>query len=197
MAVKAMRYQIVKPISLDWKVAGKILRDARYGTRQIMNKTIQYCWEWQCYAQDYKAANGVYPKAKEIISYADMRGYSYNKLKDMYPGINSANLSQTITLAVQRWKTDLEEVLKGNKSIANYKKNMCIYIAGKNLSLHKVGEDIILKCSVLSNQKKKELGLSTCAIDFIINPGHNSALQIIKRCLDGTYRTVCSKIDYR
>ena len=47
-----MRYRIIKPVDCDWGEFGKILRDLQYKTKHILNKTIQYAWEYDNFSAD-------------------------------------------------------------------------------------------------------------------------------------------------
>ncbi|OPX43867.1 putative transposase DNA-binding domain protein [Ruminiclostridium hungatei] len=194
MATKVMRYQIIKPIDCNWDLFGKVLRDIQYDTRQIMNRTIQYCWEWQGYSSDYKIAKGEYPKTRETFGYSDMRGYAYDKLKSIYQRLNTANLTTSITRAVQRWKTDTKDVIRGDKSIACFRADVPIDLHNKSMNIEKSDDGYIVALSLASNIYKKELDRNSGQFSVLINEGNKSNRDVLDRCIAGQYKISASQI---
>ena len=68
MLTKIIRFQVIKPIDIDWKIFGKILNDIQYDTRQILNKSLQLAWEYEGFNADYKEDFNKYPSNKEVLS---------------------------------------------------------------------------------------------------------------------------------
>lgn len=188
-----MKYQIIKPIDSDWNTFGKVLRDIQYDTRQIMNKTIQLCWEWYGFSAEYKAVHEVYPNTREILGYSGIDGYCYDKLKSIFTKHNTANLTTSINKAVQRWKTDLKDIISGNKSIANFRSNVPIDIHSKSITLIK-DDCYYVSLSLVSNSYKKELNRKSGRFNVLINEGDKSSKTILDRCLGGTYKISASQI---
>jgi len=197
LPTKIMKYQIIKPVDCDWTVLGKVLRDIQYDTRQIMNKTIQLCWEWQGFSSDYKLKFETYPKPREILGYSGLDGYCYDRLKTLFTRLNTANLTTSIRKAVQRWKVDFKEVLAGAKSIASYKANVPIDIHNKNILVYKDNESYYVKLSLASNSLKNQLSRKSGQFCVLINEGDKSSKEIIDRCIDGKYKVSASQIVYK
>lgn len=197
LPTKVMKYQIIKPVDCEWDVLGKVLRDIQYDTRQIMNKTIQLCWEWQGFSSEYKLKFETYPKPREVLGYSGLDGYCYDRLKTVFPRLNTANLTTSIRKAVQRWKTDNKEILTGAKSIANYKANVPIDLHNNSLSVYKDKDSYYAKLSLASTSLKNELERKSGQFCVLINEGDKSSKDIIDRCIDGTYKVSASQVVHR
>lgn len=194
MPVKVMRYQIVKPVDADWELLGKVLRDLQDDTRKVLNKVIQLCWEWQGFSAEYKQQYGIYPKTSDFSHYKNIDGYCYKKISDFFTRLHTGNLSMTIKRGVQRWKTDLAEVIKGSKSIASFRSNCPIDIHNKSINIFNVEKEYYAKLSLLSKTYKKELSRDLGQITVLINPGDKSGKDILDRCISGEYKISSSQI---
>lgn len=194
MPTKVMRYQIIKPVDIEWSEFAKVLRDLQYDTRRIMNKAIQLCWEWQGFSSDYKIKNDCYPKIFNHTKYNTIGGYCYNILKDQYSRLNTANLSTSIRKAVQRWKIDKSDVLLGNKSIASYKADGPIDLHNNCIHLEQAETSFIVRLSLLSKTYKDELNRDNGQIAVVINEGDKSSKDILLRCLSENYKISASQI---
>ena len=51
---------------VDYKDIFKLLWDLQKQTREIKNKSIQYCWEFSNFSSDYYKEHHEYPNDKEI-----------------------------------------------------------------------------------------------------------------------------------
>lgn len=189
-----MRYKIIKPIDCEWKLLGKVLRDIQYDTRHILNKTIQYFWEWQGFSSDYKEQFGLSIKANDISNYKSFTGYVNNKLKTQYNRLYSGNLSTTIGVAEKRWKNDAKEILLGNKSIPNYKRDVPIDLHNKAFSIIKEDNNYLARIALISTEYKEELGRAGCSFNVLLNEGDKSSKDILNRCISGEYKISASKI---
>jgi IS605 OrfB family transposase len=194
MATKVMKYQIIKPIDCDWDMLGRILRDIQYDTRQIMNKTIQLCWEYQGFSADYKNAYGVYPKASEIFDYKTLDGYCDKVIREQYTRLYTANLSTTLRKAIKRWKTDLPELTRGQKSIASFKADIPIDLHNKSITVECEGKNYYAVLALASNSYKKELERDRGRFKVLINPGDFGGEEILQRCIDSIYKISASQI---
>src|SRR5690606_27225078 len=93
---QVVRFEIIKPIDNDWKVLGKVLRDLQYESRQVLNKTIQYNWEFSNCAIGFKEKFGINPKISDISKYKGshaLQNYIYNELKNVYTKISTKSLT--------------------------------------------------------------------------------------------------------
>ena len=192
--VKTMKYQIIKPMDIDWKLFGQILYSLQRETRNIKNKTSQLCWEYNGFSADYKEQYNKYPKPKEVLGYTNMMGYAYNILKDQYTKMNTGNLSATIKNVTDKWKSDTKAILKGETLPPIYKKNQPIDLANKSITIIKEGNDYYANLSLLSNTYKKELNLSSGQVLVLIKVSDNTQKVILERILSGEYKIGASKI---
>ena len=192
--IKTMRYQIIKPLDCDWKQFGQILRDINYETRQILNKSIQFAWEYEGFSSDYKKKFDKYPKTKDFLNYASVHGYAYNKLKSEYIKLNSGNLAQTIKRATDKFKSDRLDILKGNKSIPNFKKDCPIDVVKSSIQIYYEDKSYMANLSLISNHYKKELERKSGQFLILLKAGDGTQKTILDRILTGEYKKCASQI---
>lgn len=191
---KTQKYWIVKPADATWDELGQVLRDCSYETRQVLNRSMQLCWEYNGFSQEYKNSFGLYPKQKEILEYSSVHGYAYNLIKNEVSSLASSNLSQSIKNACDRFRSDTKEILRGDKSIPNYKKNQPIDVVKSSLDLTKEGDDYIVKAGLIGKGKAADMGRKNGRFSFILHPGQNGSKVILDRILTGEYKVNASKI---
>jgi IS605 OrfB family transposase len=193
---KVMRYQIIKPINDTWETLGHVLREIQRETRAALNKTIQLAWEWQGFRAEYKQRYEEYPKTKDHLGYSALHGYAYNRLKDEFYRMNTANLSQTVKRAADKWKSDLKDVMRGDKSIASFKKDCPIDIVSQALRIRKDGSDYILTLSLVSIKYRKELERKQSSFDVLISANDKTQRDILDRLIAGEYKLGASQLLY-
>jgi IS605 OrfB family transposase len=193
---KTMRYEIIKPMDCDWKEFGQILWSLQRESREIANKTIQLCWEYQGFSSEYKHKFGEYPKNKEVLNYAGLDGYCYDKLKQEYNKFNSGNYTCVVCNAVNKYKNDLKDTLRGEKSIINFKANQPIDLHNKNLTIIKENGDYHFNLSLISNSYKVETNRKSGQFLVLVKVGDNNHKCILDRCISGEYKISASKILY-
>lgn len=192
--VKVMKYQIIKPMDIDWKTLGSIFYTLQRETRDIRNKTSQLCWEYMGFTSDYKQKYDEYPKAKEVLGYSNMMGYAYNKLKDIYDKGNSGNRSVSIKDVADKWRNDTKEILRGDKLPPQYKKDVPIDVANKSIMIIKEDGNYYINLSLLSNPYKKELELKSGQVLVMINARDKTQKTILDKILSGEYKVSASQI---
>lgn len=197
MGTKVMRYQLIKPMDCDWSLLGKVIRDLQYDTQQILNKTIQLCWEWQGFSANYKKRYDSFPVQRAFLGYSDISGYAYNRLKVEYTRFNTANLTTSINRAVKRWKADRNDIVRGHKSIASYKEDTPIDLHDKAVGLTKEAGEYRLVVSLASIAFRRELGRTSGQFLILIDPGNKSSRDILDRCIDGRYKISASQLIYK
>lgn len=214
---KVMRYEIIKPLDATWDVFGKVLRQLQYETRQILNRSIQLSWEWQGFSAVYKKQMDTYPDLLEITNYTDLQGYAYNVLKHDFPSLYRGNFAQTVKRATDKWKSDRNEILRGDRSIPNFKKDCPIDVVAsafkegkeKNLRIRKLlsseeynnetGKRVqgyTVKMNLISDSYKKELERKDTSFEVLIKVGDNTKRSIIERLMNGEYQITASQILY-
>ncbi len=192
--VKVAKYKIIKPINTTWEVFGKVLREIKYESRAVLNRTIQYHWDWDNYSSEYKAINKLYPKPKEVLDGRSLGGYIYNRLSSEFNKQQTGNLSITCQNASKKYKDSRLKIFKGEMSIPSYRKNNPIHLHKNSIKLIKEDGKYILRVSLISNRYKKELDLDNGRFDILINEGDSSSKKILDRCISREYDIASSMI---
>src|SRR5699024_12046167 len=99
--------------------------------------------------------------------------------------------------ALDDFKRNKKEILKGEKSIISYKRNGSFPIRASQIKhLNKINKRLYSsKLSILTPVKAKALGVQT-QLEAILQTG-NGANAILDKILDGTYELADSKIEYK
>jgi len=194
---KIMKYKIIKPINDTWKEFGDTLYKIQNETREILNKSTQLCWEYQGFSSEYKEENGEYPKTKDILGYSSNHGYCYNKLKENY-SLNSANFTTTVKSATDKWKADLKDVIRGDKSIASYKKDSPIDLHNGSINkLYCDDKNYYVNISLINNTYADLLnrkGCKKCQYTVVIEAKDGTQTSILNKCINGEYKISASMI---
>lgn len=195
---KVMRYQVIKPIDMDWKTFGDILYKLRQEVRFTKNKTIALYNDWLTYSTQYKNGRGEYPKLVDYCGYKIFSGYAYDKFKDDVIYSNTANYTSSIREACAVYDTHKVDILKGICSVPNVGMNQPIDLHNKSLYVEvDASGDYIATISLLSNRGKKEFSLKSGQIKVLIKAGDKSSKDILNRCVSGEYKICASKIIYK
>ncbi|MDG0912483.1 transposase [Bacillus paranthracis] len=117
IAVKVMKYQIVCPVNVEWKVFETYLRTLAYQSRTIGNRTIQKIWEFDNLSLNHFKETGEYPSAQQLYGCTQktISGYIYDQLKEEYQDINKANMSTTIQKTLKNWNSRRKEIWRGER----------------------------------------------------------------------------------
>ncbi|QQE80048.1 RNA-guided endonuclease TnpB family protein [Alicyclobacillus sp. SO9] len=196
--IRVMQYQIVKPCNGDWSTLAKVLSYLQNATRQVLNKTIQLCWEWQGFGSDYKRKFGENAVDRELLGYS-LFGFCYHQLRQEFPLIHSSNISQSIQRAVLRWNSDAPEILNGVKSVPCYKRGVGVDLHKDTVRLKRgKNNEFVVSMNLLSLIGRKEFGFKSAALDTVIKVADGRQRQIFSRVLSGEYglgacQIVCHK----
>lgn len=194
MATKVKRYEIIKPLNLDITLYKTILRDIQCETQKAMNKATQMAWEWSGFSNSYIQISGQVPSSREILKYT-LEGYINNKIKHECKIMNSGNLSATLRLALDRWKTDKDQIAKGEISIASFKKDLPIIVKKAAIKLSMKDSKYIAKLSLVSDPGVAHYGIKSGQIEVVLtNKGDKT---ILNRCISGEYKISASQILYK
>jgi putative transposase len=192
-----MRYQIIYPQDCDWKQFGSVLYNLQRQTRDVYNKTMQLCWEYNGFSSDYKQKFGNYPKPKEILDYT-LSGYCYDKLKIISNKLNTGNLSTSLSKAIDKWNNDFKKIVFGEISIPSFKKDIPIDLKGESIKLiQKEDNKYYLNLSLISKRYTKELERKSGQFEILINSGDKSSQAILNRIISGQYKISASQILYK
>jgi len=181
---KAIRFQIIKPLDVSWDEFGKILNDLSYQTTRMCNAAVQMYWEYHNQRLAYKQEYGKYPKDAEIFG-ASYRTQVYRKLREIYPLMASSNVSQTNQFALNRWKTDVKEIMRLQKSIPSFRLGTPIQVANQNYTLYVAeGEKPEFRADVTLLSREAEHG----RFSLLLDGGDASKKAIFRRIVEGTYK---------
>lgn len=172
----------------------KILWELQRQTREIKNKTIQYCWEYSNFSSDYYKIHHEYPKEKDLLSLT-LDGYIGDKFKtgnDLYSG----NCSLTIKNTSSDFKKAKSEITKGEKSIINYKANQPLDIHDKRIKIEYINNEFFVRLNLLKKDAYKKYNFANTEIKFKIIVKDNSTQTILERCIDRIYKIRASKLIY-
>jgi IS605 OrfB family transposase len=192
--VKCLKLKIIKPMDVEWSVFGDIMRQCQKETRNIMNKAIQLCWEWEGFKSEYKSKHDLYPAPKEILN-KSLSGFLYDRIAKSEGNIQAtSNLSQALSLAEQKWQNDKKEVFIGEKSIASYRKDNPIYLKNSSLKLYKDNGCYIFNISLVNKKYREKEKLVSTQFAVLVDEGKKYSKTILDRCLNGEYKIAGSSI---
>ncbi|WP_219375153.1 RNA-guided endonuclease TnpB family protein [Bacillus mycoides] len=189
--VKVMKYQIVCPVNIEWKVFETYLRTLTYQVRTIGNRTIQKLWEFDNQSLNHFKENGVYPSTQQLYGCTQktISGYIYDQLKFEYLDINKANMSTTLQKTIKTWNSRKKEIWSGEMSIPSFRNNLPIDIHGNSIQLTKEKSgDYIANLSLFSSSFIRENELSSGKILVKLSTRKQNSMKVIlDRLIDGTY----------
>ena len=179
---------------IPYKDICRILWDLQKITREIKNKSVQLCWEWQGFASDYKKQTDNYPKDKDVLGYT-LAGYIYDKTKDSE--LITSSVSTTENLVIKAFNNDKKQILKGEKSILSFKENQPIDLHGNAIRLkyNETDKNFYFSLSLLSKSGRKKYDISSPLL-FCATVRDKSVRTILERCVDGVYGISASKLIY-
>lgn len=181
---------------VDYKDVFKLLWSLQSQTREIKNKSIQYCWEYHNFSSDYYKVNHEYPKEKDILNYNTLVGFVNDKFKtgnDLY----SANCSTTVRNTCADFKNAKSDFMKGTRSIINYKSNQPLDLHNKSIRLEYKNQTFYLYLKLLNRPAFKRVGYKNSEFCFKVNLRDRSTRTILERCVDGIYKISASKLNYQ
>lgn len=195
---KATRFQIIKPLDVSWDEFGQVLRDLSYHTTRMCNAAVRLYWEYHNYRLAYKESTGKYPTAamdKEKYG-CSFRNYVYRHLRELYPDMASSNTSQTNQFVLNRWKNDVKEIMRLQKSIPTFRLGAPIQVAAQNYTLlveeqEGGGSNFMSDITLLSRDAGKQTRYRV-----LLDGGDKSKKTIFRRIMDGEYKQGAMQIVY-
>jgi len=168
--------------------ANKILWQIQRYVRTLKNRTIQYCWEWNGFSSDYNKRFGSYPDAQEHLGYKTISSHVYNMEKEENI-MNTANFSAVIRSAAKKFDNDKVEVMKGTKSITQYKFNQPIELHKNSVRLYHEKGKFYVVLSILNKGAAAEMQ-TDMMFHFEAVVRDKSTRTILERCIDEIYPTL-------
>lgn len=197
---KIMKYQIIKPLNIDWDTFGNILFNLRKESRQVKNRAIAIYHEWVLYSMTYYDEYGKWPKVSDVYpSYKTADGYIYNELKNEMGHMLSNNFITTIRNALSKYDTHKKDIMAGKVSVPSMDAGQPIDVYAKGITLHHIDGDkgdYVATLSLLNNKAKAVLSLPSGRIDMVLKTSDKTQTAILDRCLSGEYRVCGSQLVY-
>jgi len=188
---KIMRYQIKSPVDYTWKEINKILYEIQYQSYRLANKTIQLLWDFQNLSFTYKERFGEYLNIKDLPNkYNSIEGDISNQLRDDFYKLPSGTFDSVVIDSKSKWQTHKNEILKGEKSIINFKRDYPIKLRNRQIKIeHKEKDIYVFTLGLLSKEYKNELDrFNKTQISFNIKAYDNTQRVILDRIiLSGEY----------
>lgn len=195
---KVMKYQLeILEDQLSFKEIMQVLFQLQRDVRNIKNRTIQMCWDFDTKSMQHKQETGEYLDCFEMFGYKMFTGYVYSQLRDTYSYMFSANFSSAIKEASDKFKADKKDILKGEKSIPSYTKNQPIHLNNRSIKL--ICDDGVhwnAELSLFSKAYSKELGLPSTKLRFKVSVKDKSQRAILGRCYTEEYKLSASQLIY-
>lgn len=209
MAVNTVKIQIIKPIEDEWETFGKALRDVQYQSWKLANLAIQMFWDFNNVNYSYKERYGEYLNLKEKPlpngknGYKRIEGDILNVHKQHINKINGDGKDALIKMVSDKWKSDFKEILKGERSIPYFKKNIPIELHNKQFKnykgeilMYKEKDQYLTEISLISREFAKQLGKEKTSFKVLLAVNDNYQKAIVDRIITGEYKLGMSKILY-
>lgn len=196
---KIMKYQIVA----EDKEIYSHLFDLFKETRQVLNNTVNFMYEWSELKFLHKEKYGNYPQPNEILEnkrnsgfYKSEQGYIDSILAEKYIKNLSSNRTSAVQKAVQHWKTNYKDILIGTKTIPFYKASNKIYLHNRSINIYQEDKEYYIDVSLFSNIYKKEKNFKSSKHLFKLIVGDNNQKTIVNRILNEEYGVGESQLIY-
>jgi IS605 OrfB family transposase len=196
---KVMKFKIY---SKDKEIY-KLLHELCFETRKVLNKTINFMYEWSEFSLIHKEKFDLYPKASEVLEnklkggfYKTETGYIDKLLGDKFYFNSKSNKSCAIQRASKLWKDYYKDILKGIKTVPFYKSSNKIYLHSNSIKTYQEKNNYYIDLTLFSQDYKKELELTSCQHTFHIVIGDNTQRQIFNRILNNEYEIGGSQLVY-
>lgn len=173
-----------------------LLSDIAYQIYLIKNKATTLAYDWQNFSFSYNERFGNYPNPKELTGKAWISSDVNEVLKSEYATkVYSMTRETAIKEACDKFKNDMPEIMKGNISIARYKRDGSFPIRSKQISsLEKVNsKHYNCKLALLSVEGRKELGMKNGLVDVTLRTG-NGNNTILDKVMNSDYKMSDSRI---
>jgi IS605 OrfB family transposase len=181
---------------VDYKDINKLLWKLQKQTRELKNKTIQLCWEYNNFSSEYIKKYHEKPK-KDILDNYSLVGYIDKELKagnDLF----SKNCSTTVRSTCIEFDNCKNEMSKGTRSINCYKSDQPLVLDKTTIKLEYDGKDFYVYLNLLKRAAFKAMEFKSSDIRFKLNvkDKDKSTLKILESCYDKIYSISASKMTY-
>lgn len=175
----------------------KLLWELQQQTREILNKSIQMCYQWEWKKQQCTENTGASLDVSAETGYKRYDGYIYHVLAPKYPLFLTGNLNATIQAAWKKYKSSRKDVLRGTMSIPSYKRDHPLLLHNKSISIRRSESHWYADCKLFSTELKRSLGLKRGQnLMFSINAADRTQFHILEEIESGNYSIGQSQLTY-
>lgn len=179
---------------MDYREIYKLLWKLQQQTREIKNKAIQLCWDFQNRSDAHYRQYGTPLNAKAELGLG-LQGYLYKQLKEGN-NLYSGNTSTTVAKAYQEFNAAKKEIFSGNRSILSYKKNQPLELHNKTITLSASGRSYLVNIKLFNKSCFQTINYYSTSINFVIEACDKAQRTILDRCIAGQYKVTASKLLY-
>ncbi|MBR4545789.1 MAG: transposase [Oscillibacter sp.] len=155
-------------------------------TREILNRSIQIAFQWDCANSEHHRKTGEYLDLKTETGYKRLDGHIYNCLKGQYEDMATSNLNATIQKAWKKYNSSKKEILRGSMSIPSYKMNQPLTLDKNTVKLSEGERNPIVTLTLFSDKFKRAQGVSNVKFSMPLHDGTQRA--IFANLMNGTYQ---------
>lgn len=190
MTTKTMKYEIKFEKSLY-----DLLRDIQYEVFLLKNKATSLAYDWQNFSFSYHSRFGEYPKDKNITGVTLVADINRVLKQDHAKSVYSMTRETAVKEAVDKFKTDISKIMKGEISVMRYKRDGSFPIRSRQINqLTKINpKKYTCKLALLSKEGTKERELKNGQLDVELRTG-KGAYEILDRIIEGSYKLCDSRI---
>lgn len=185
---QTMRFEI----AFD-KTLYELLDDITYAIWRVKNRATTIAYDWQQFSFSYNERYGEYPKEKNVIG-VNLESDANRNTKDLAAFVASRISQDAAKKAVEKFKDMRTDILRGNKSIPNYRRDGSFPMRATGIT-HLVrvnSKTYTVKLSLLSKEGAKERETTTQQ-QVTLKTG-NGANVILDRIIAGEYKLCDSEI---
>lgn len=183
-----MRYEIAFNKELY-----KLLDDISYAVWRIKNRATTAAYDWQQFSFGFKERYGDFPKPKDVLE-STVATNVYAFLKEIGDFVGSTIIDCSIQEAIKKFEKDKSEILRGSKSISQYRKDGSFPLRAQAIkNIDKINaKKYTANFSLLSKEGAKERNCKT-QVPITLKTGYG-ANAILDRIIDGEYKLCDSRI---
>lgn len=193
--LKNYKFEIVKPVDMQWNTFEKHLMDFRYITYKIMNLTTVMYWDYMNSDLTYRERTGQPISVYEITGHKRYDSVIYHYIKDRFScyGSSSNIMAIPINKAIKYIKAYRKAIMGGQMTMPTYKIGVPINLRASDI---RPVDDDECYLSILGLDRARELdrtGLMRQAVRVKIKKKGNQKI-IWNRILSGEYTLRDSQI---
>lgn len=155
-------------------------------TQELLNKTIQAYFQWDCRCRDHLRLTGEKLDEKKELG-CTLDNYIYHHLRDEYADLSSAMVNAVVRKAAQRYKASRFNIEKGKESVPSYKRDQPVLLHNKD-GIRLTGDvhnaEVLL--TMFSREYQKRTNLDS-RVRFKVMVCDRTQESILSKVLDGQY----------